>query len=287
MANLKEIRTRIGSVKSTRQITSAMKLVSAAKLRKSQDRITQLKPYAEQLQNIMSSVGNTLSGNEDFTLVQKRPISKVLMVMVSSNRGLCGAFNSNVVKKTMTEIQEKYPDKEVHLMCVGKKAADISKKFGYEIVKKENQIFDDLNFEKASILSEQLMKWYETGEYDAIQIIYNSFKNSATQVLRVEEYLPLVIEENQDNNVSDYIFEPGEDEISKELVPKALKTQFFKALLDSNAAENGARMTAMHLATDNATELIQELTLQFNKARQSAITNEILEITSGAEALKD
>jgi F-type H+-transporting ATPase subunit gamma len=287
MANLKEIRTRIGSVKSTRQITSAMKLVSAAKLRKSQDRITQLKPYAEQLQNIMSSVGHTLSENEDFTLVQKRPISKVLMVMVSSNRGLCGAFNSNVVKKTMSEIKEKYPNTEVHLMCVGKKAADISKKFGYEIVKKENEIFDDLNFENASILSEQLMKWYETGEYDAIQIIYNSFKNSATQILKVEEFLPLVIEESKDNNVSDYIFEPGEIEISKELVPKALKTQFFKALLDSNAAENGARMTAMHLATDNATELIQELTLQFNKARQSAITNEILEITSGAEALKD
>jgi len=285
MANLKEIRTRITSVKSTRQITSAMKLVSAAKLRKAQNKVTQLRPYADKLHFIIGQIGHSLAEDKTFKLIHSRPIEKVLVVIITSNRGLCGAFNANAVKGAMAFIKENYNDKAVDLMCVGRKAADIAKKYPYSIVRKETDIFDALNFEAASEMANDLMAEFENGNYDAVRIVYNSFKNAANQEVKAESFLPLEMNIDEEQELKDYIFEPGKQEIGKELVPKMLKIQFFKALLDSNAAEHGARMTAMHQATDNATDLLHELTLQYNKARQSAITNEILEITSGAEAL--
>lgn len=285
MANLKEIRTRISSVKSTRQITSAMKLVSAAKLKKAQNRIVQLKPYSNKLNFIIEQIGAGLAEDKSFKLIQSRVVEKVLVVVITSNRGLCGAFNVNAVKKAIATIQEKYADKTVDLMCVGKEAAEIAKKYPFEIVRKEIEIFDDLRFSDSSEIAEDLITYFESGEYDAIELVYNSFKNAATQEQVSERFLPVEVKRSDDNITVDYIFEPSKEEIGKELVPKMLKIQFFKSLLDSNAAEHGARMTAMHQATDNASDLLHELTLQYNKARQAAITNEISEITSGAEAL--
>lgn len=285
MANLKEIRTRISSVKSTRQITSAMKLVSAAKLKKAQNKIVQLKPYSNKLNFIIEQIGEGLAEDKSFKLIQSREVEKVLVVVITSNRGLCGAFNVNAVKKAVASIQENYADKKVDLMCVGKKAAEIAKKYPYEIVRKEIEIFDDLKFSASSEIAEDLIKYFESGEYDAIELVYNSFKNAATQEQVAERFLPVEVKHSEDNIAVDYIFEPSKEEIGKELVPKMLKIQFYKSLLDSNAAEHGARMTAMHQATDNASDLLHELTLQYNKARQAAITNEISEITSGAEAL--
>ncbi len=285
MANLKEIRTRISSVKSTRQITSAMKLVSAAKLKKAQNKIVQLKPYSNKLNFIIEQIGEGLAEDKSFKLIQSREVEKVLVVVITSNRGLCGAFNVNAVKKAIALIQEKYVDKTVDLMCVGKRAAEIAKKYPYEIVRKEIEIFDDLRFSASSEIAEDLIRYFESGEYDAIELVYNSFKNAATQEQVSERFLPVEVKHSDDNIAVDYIFEPSKEEIGKELVPKMLKIQFYKSLLDSNAAEHGARMTAMHQATDNASDLLHELTLQYNKARQAAITNEISEITSGAEAL--
>lgn len=285
MANLKEIRTRISSVKSTRQITSAMKLVSAAKLKKAQNKIVQLKPYSNKLNFIIEQIGEGLAEDKSFKLIQSREVEKVLVVVITSNRGLCGAFNVNAVKKAVASIQENYADKKVDLMCVGKKAAEIAKKYPYEIVRKEIEIFDDLRFSASSEIAEDLIRYFESGEYDAIELVYNSFKNAATQEQVAERFLPVEVKHSEDNIAVDYIFEPSKEEIGKELVPKMLKIQFYKSLLDSNAAEHGARMTAMHQATDNASDLLHELTLQYNKARQAAITNEISEITSGAEAL--
>ncbi|MEA1873763.1 MAG: ATP synthase F1 subunit gamma [Bacteroidota bacterium] len=285
MANLKEIRTRITSVKSTRQITSAMKLVSAAKLKKAQNKVIQLRPYADKLHFIIGQIAPSLADDKHFKLIQSRPIEKVLVVIIASNRGLCGAFNANSVKAAMAFIKENYDEKTVDLMCVGRKAADIAKKYPYTIVRKETEIFDDLNFDTASEMANDLISEFENGEYDAIRIVYNSFKNAATQELMTEPFLPLEMNTDEEQELKDYIFEPEKQAIGRDLVPKMLKIQFFKALIDSNAAEHGARMTAMHQATDNATDLLHELTLQYNKARQSAITNEILEITSGADAL--
>jgi len=285
MANLKEIRTRITSVKSTRQITSAMKLVSAAKLRKAQNKVTQLRPYADKLHFIIDQIAPSLAEDKHFKLIQTRPIEKVLIVIITSNRGLCGAFNANAVKSAMAFIKENYDDKAVELMCIGRKAADIAKKYPYTIVRKETEIFDNLTFEAASELANDLISEFENGKYDAIRVVYNSFKNAATQEIMAESFLPLEMKADESQETRDYIFEPAKIEIGRELVPKMLKIQLFKALLDSNAAEHGARMTAMHQATDNATDLLHELTLQYNKARQAAITNEIMEIVSGAEAL--
>ncbi|MDA3911316.1 MAG: ATP synthase F1 subunit gamma [Bacteroidales bacterium] len=285
MANLKEIRTRITSVKSTRQITSAMKLVSAAKLRKAQNKVTQLRPYADKLHFIIGQIVPSLAEDKSFKLIQSRPIEKVLVVIITSNRGLCGAFNANAVKGAMAFIKENYDDKAVDLMCVGRKAADIAKKYPYSIVRKETDIFDDLTFEAASEMANQLIAEFESGKYDAVRVVYNSYRNAASQEVLAETFLPLEIKADELQDSKDYIFEPEKKEIGKELVPKMLKIMFFKALLDSNAAEHGARMTAMHQATDNATDLLHELTLQYNKARQSSITNEIMEIVSGAEAL--
>ncbi|MDA3820768.1 MAG: ATP synthase F1 subunit gamma [Candidatus Delongbacteria bacterium] len=287
MANLKDIRSRIKSVKSTRQITSAMKMVSAAKLRKAQNRVEQLRPYAEKLQQILSHVSNSMSGDKDFIYINERPVKKVLMVIITSNKGLCGSFNSKVVKQSLTFMKENYAETEVEVFTIGKKANDMMKKQPYKIVRSETDIFDDLSFDSVSGFADQFMSWFAESTYDKIFTVYNSFINTVTQEVKTEQYLPMVLEsEEEDDETYDYIFEPDKDAITKELIPKSLRTQLFKDLLDSAAAEHGARMTAMHQATDNATELLEEITLQYNKARQTAITNELLEITSGADALK-
>lgn len=287
MANLKDIRTRIKSVKSTRQITSAMKMVSAAKLRKAQNRVEQLRPYAEKLQQILSHVSKSMSGNKDFIFIKERPVKKVLMVIITSNKGLCGSFNSKVIKQSLAFIKEKYSDTEVEVFTIGKKANDMMKKQPYKIVRSETDIFDNLSFDSVSAFADQYMSWFAEGTYDKIFTVYNSFINTVTQEVKTEQYLPMVLESDEENDETyDYIFEPDKDAITKELIPKSLRTQLFKDLIDSFAAEHGARMTAMHQATDNATELLEEITLQYNKARQAAITSELLEITSGADALK-
>ena len=282
MANLKEIRNRISSVSSTMQITSAMKMVSAAKLKKAQDAITAMRPYSDKLTQMLVN----LSSSVDFENVYLSPrkVKNKLIVCVTSNRGLCGAFNSNVIKKC-TEIANS-SDESVSFLCIGKKGADILSK-NYNVVQTNNEIFDDLTFENISAIAEKLMSMFLNKEFDSVQIVYNKFKNAATQIVIQEQYLPI---ENNDSDFdqkesSDYIFEPSQVEIISELIPKSLKTQLYKSIRDSYASEHGARMTAMHKATDNATELRDQLKLTYNKARQAAITNEILEIVGGAEAL--
>ena len=282
MANLKEIRNRISSVSSTMQITSAMKMVSAAKLKKAQDAITAMRPYSDKLTQMLVN----LSSSVDFENVYLSPrkVKNKLVVCVTSNRGLCGAFNSNVIKKC-TEIANS-SDESVSFLCIGKKGADILSK-NYNVVQTNNEIFDDLTFENISAIAEKLMSMFLNKEFDSVQIVYNKFKNAATQIVIQEQYLPI---ENNDSEYdqkesSDYIFEPSQVEIISELIPKSLKTQLYKSIRDSYASEHGARMTAMHKATDNATELRDQLKLTYNKARQAAITNEILEIVGGAEAL--
>lgn len=290
MAGLKDIRNRIVSVKSTRQITSAMKMVSAAKLKKAQDRVVQIRPYANKLKDVLAEVSSGLDKNHKGIYNTERPVEKVLIVLIASNRGLCGAFNANICKKANSVINEKYSDlsaEKIKFVCIGKKSNDYVKKLGYEIVLSGNELFDNLSFESSVEYSTFLMQEFKNGNFDKIELIYNSFKNAAVHQQTAETFLPMQIEtDDKDNNIpSEYIFEPNMEKIMEEMIPKALRIQFFKAVIDSNAAEHGARMTAMHQATDNATELIKELTLIYNKARQAAITNEILEITSGAEAL--
>ena len=282
MANLKEIRNRISSVSSTMQITSAMKMVSAAKLKKAQDAITAMRPYSDKLTQMLVN----LSSSVDFENVYLSPrkVKNKLVVCVTSNRGLCGAFNSNVIKKC-TEIANS-SDESVSFLCIGKKGADILSK-NYNVVQTNNEIFDDLTFENISAIAEKLMSMFLNKEFDSVQIVYNKFKNAATQIVIQEQYLPIENNdsENDQKETSDYIFEPSQVEIISELIPKSLKTQLYKSIRDSYASEHGARMTAMHKATDNATELRDQLKLTYNKARQAAITNEILEIVGGAEAL--
>ncbi|MEE4257803.1 MAG: ATP synthase F1 subunit gamma [Bacteroidales bacterium] len=291
MANLKEVRNRIESVKSTQQITSAMKLVAASKLRKAQGAILQLRPYAQKLQEFLQGMSAGLDQADEAAYSDTREIRNVLLVVVTSNRGLCGAFNSNVIKQTEklinTAYQDAYKSGTLSLFCVGKKGAEYFSGHGFPVVKQDTEIFDQLNFENAMPLAESLMQEFADKKYDRIDIIYNQFKNAAVQALITEQFLPILPPEDDGTNLQvDYIFEPNKEDIVRELVPKSLKIQFFKALLDSYASEHGARMTAMHMATDNANELLKELKLTYNKARQSAITNEILEIVSGAEALK-
>ncbi|MEC7831916.1 MAG: ATP synthase F1 subunit gamma [Bacteroidota bacterium] len=282
MANLKEIRNRISSVSSTMQITSAMKMVSAAKLKKAQDAITAMRPYSDKLTQMLVN----LSSSVDFENVYLSPrkVKNKLVVCITSNRGLCGAFNSNVIKKC-TEIANS-SDESVSFLCIGKKGADILSK-NYNVVQTNNEIFDDLTFENISAIAEKLMSMFLNKEFDSVQIVYNKFKNAATQIVIQEQYLPIENNdsENDQKESSDYIFEPSQVEIISELIPKSLKTQLYKSIRDSYASEHGARMTAMHKATDNATELRDQLKLTYNKARQAAITNEILEIVGGAEAL--
>ncbi len=285
MANLKEIRNRISSVGSTMQITSAMKMVSAAKLKKAQDAIVAMRPYAETLSALLQNLSAALDGEANSPFTAQRPIKKVLAVVITSNRGLAGAFNSNVVKEAK-RVGEQFPEAQVDYFTLGKKGNDAFKKSG-RVVFNDNTIFDDLNFEANEALAEQLMDKFKAGEYDKIILIYNKFKNAATQIVMNEDFLPLEpqAQEGSATGNTDFIFEPSQEEIVAELIPKSLKTQLFKALRDSFASEHGARMTAMHKATDNAKELKNNLTLEYNKARQAAITNEILEIVGGAEAL--
>ncbi|CAL2081359.1 ATP synthase F1 subunit gamma [Tenacibaculum sp. 190524A05c] len=286
MANLKEIRNRITSIKSTMQITSAMKMVSAAKLKKAQDAITAMRPYASKLTELLQNISATLDGNVGGAYSEQREVKKVLLVAITSNRGLCGGFNSSIIKKTVSTIKETYSDADVDLFTIGKKGNDILSK-EYNVVESNNKIFDDLAFENTAAIAQHLMDVFVDGSYDKIEIIYNRFKNAATQIAMVEQFLPIQPVESDSSVSLDYIFEPSKEEIILELIPKSLKTQLYKALRDSFAAEHGARMTAMHKATDNATELRDELLLTYNKARQAAITNEILEIVGGAEALNN
>lgn len=285
MANLKEIRTRMASVKTTRQVTSAMKMVSAAKLRKAQEAITRIRPYTQKLNEILISISNSLNNNEENIYATKPKNNKVLMVVINSNRGLCGAFNANVNKKALQLIQNEFENKEVELIAIGKNAYDFFRKQEFKITQ-HNDLYDNLCFEQVAPIAENIMQTFAKGNFEQVYLVYNKFKNAATQILSAEQFLP--IEQKQENaeQTSDYIYEPSKQEIVEELIPKSLKMQFYKALLDSSASEHGARMTSMHKATDNATDLLRELNLQYNKARQTSITNEILEIVSGAEALK-
>ena len=286
MANLKEIRNRISSIGSTMQITSAMKMVSAAKLKKAQDAITAMRPYSSKLTELLQNLSATLDSDAGGAYSKQREVSKVLLVVVTSNRGLCGGFNSSVIKETTQNIAANYQEVDVDLLTIGKKGNDILSK-SYPVIDARNDVFDNLTFDYVAEVAEKIMKLYSDGTYDKIEIIYNRFKNAATQIPQVEQFLPIKPVEGDTNASADYIFEPSKEKIVLELIPKSLKTQLYKAVRDSFAAEHGARMTAMHKATDNATELRDELKLTYNKARQAAITNEILEIVGGAEALKN
>ena len=285
MANLKEIRNRISSVSSTMQITSAMKMVSAAKLKKAQDAITAMRPYAEKLTELLQNVSATLDGDAGGEYTSQREIKKVLIVAITSNRGLAGAFNTNVIKQAK-EVVESYVGKQADIYAIGKKGNDILRKTN-TVVENKSEIFDELTFERVAEIAEALIEKFVTGEYDKIELVYNQFKNAATQIVQTEQFLPLApMASDVPASTGDYIFEPSKEEIVLTLIPKSLKTQLYKAIRDSFASEHGARMTAMHKATDNATELRNQLKLTYNKARQAAITNEILEIVGGAEALK-
>ncbi|MFD0964563.1 ATP synthase F1 subunit gamma [Pseudofulvibacter geojedonensis] len=286
MANLKEIRNRISSVSSTMQITSAMKMVSAAKLKKAQDAITAMRPYADKLTELLQSLSATLEGDSGSVFATQREVNKVLVVAITSNRGLCGAFNSNIIKQSNNLIENVYAGKQVDFVTIGKKANDILSK-NSAVIANKSEVFDDLTFDNVAEIAELLMDKFVDGSYDKIELVYNKFKNAATQIIMTEQFLPIVAVESDENVSLDYIFEPTKIEIVETLIPKSLKTQLYKAIRDSFASEHGARMTAMHKATDNATELRDQLKLTYNKARQAAITNEILEIVGGAEALNN
>ena len=286
MANLKEIRNRIASVSSTMQITSAMKMVSAAKLKKAQDAITAMRPYANKLTELLQSLSATLDADSGSKYSNQREVKKVLIVAITSNRGLCGAFNSNIIKEVAKISSQKYSDQEVSYLTIGKKANDAFKKSN-RVIANKSSVFDDLTFDNVAEIAELLMDKFVSGEFDKIEIVYNKFKNAATQEIMVEQFLPIVPVEGNANLNLDYIFEPSKAEIVEQLIPKSLKTQLYKSVRDSFASEHGARMTAMHKATDNATELRDQLKLTYNKARQASITNEILEIVGGAEALNN
>ena len=287
MANLKEIRNRIVSVSSTMQITSAMKMVSAAKLKKAQDAITAMRPYSEKLTELLQNLSATLDSDNGGVFAEQRPVNKVLVVAITSNRGLCGAFNANIIKQVKT-IQQSYEGKQVDVLAIGKKGADVLVKTG-TVIDNQSSVFDNLSFENVAEIAQSLMDRFAAGEYDKIEVVYNHFKNAATQLVLTEQFLPLVpLATTKDNDAAtDYIFEPAKEEIVLSLIPLSLKTQLYKSVRDSFASEHGARMTAMHKATDNATELRNQLKLTYNKARQASITNEILEIVGGAEALNN
>jgi F-type H+-transporting ATPase subunit gamma len=290
MANLKEIRSRITSVNSTMQITSAMKMVSAAKLKRATDAIVQMRPYAQKLQEILGNLSSSLDSSEN-AYTQERTVKNVLIVGINSNRGLCGGFNSAVVKEVKRLAREEYAGCNVSVLPIGRKMADAIKGTelnirGSKLPHNTDLVWDGLNFSKAAPIAENLMERYKEGSLDKIVLVYNAFKNAAFQELKVEQFLPIVPSASGESNTQmDYIFEPSKEEIVTNLIPNSLKIQLYKALLDSNASEHGARMTAMHKATDNASSLKKELQLYYNKARQAAITNEILEIVGGAEAL--
>ena len=286
MPNLKEIKSRITSVKSTIQITSAMKMVSAAKLKKAQDAIIQLRPYSNKLTEIMSSVSSASEDSSQNKYSEEREVDKILLVPITSNRGLCGGFNANIIKKTIEIEKELNSKSELTILSIGKKSSEFFKKNKYNVHSTHDDVFQGVNYEDVSKIAELILNDFANEKFDKVILVYNQFKNAATQIIMQEDFLPLNKTQSENSQEAvDYIYEPGKDDILNELIPKSLKTQLFKAILDSNASEHGARMTAMHKATDNATELKNELTLSYNKARQAAITGEILEIVGGAEAL--
>ncbi len=286
MANLKEIRNRIASVSSTMQITSAMKMVSAAKLKKAQDAITAMRPYADKLTELLQGLSASLEGDAGSKFADDRTVNKVLVVAITSNRGLCGAFNTNILKQGENLAENVYAGKQVDFMAIGKKANDFFAK-RKTVIANHSNLYDELTFENVADIAEELMALFTNGTYDRIDIVYNKFKNAATQIIMTEQFLPIVPIKGEENVSADYTFEPSKVEIIEQLIPKSLKTQLYKGIRDSFASEHGARMTAMHKATDNATELRDQLKLTYNKARQAAITNEILEIVGGAEALNN
>ncbi|WP_127846035.1 ATP synthase F1 subunit gamma [Psychroflexus aestuariivivens] len=288
MANLKELRSRISSVSSTMQITKAMKMVSAAKLNKAQSAIEDMRPYAEKLNELLQSLSASLDNDTNSPYSNQREVQNVLIVAISSNRGLAGAFNSNIVKRVNTMISENYANQNVKLVSIGKKACDVLKK-KHEFISTHDAIYNDLSYEDVAEIAESLMTQFKNGSFDKIEIVYNSFRNAATQIVTTEQFLPIkpASQKSGEEKSSDYIFEPNKVEIVENLIPKSLKIQLFKAIRDSVASEHGARMTAMHKATDNATDLRDDLKLSYNKARQASITNEILEIVAGAEALAE
>jgi len=293
MANLKEVRTRIQSVKSTQQITKAMKMVAASKLRKAQDAILQMRPYYRRLHGILGNAAASLDGDQHGEFSVLREVDKVLVVVVTSDRGLCGAFNSNVIKAALTLINEKYENQlrknQLWILPIGKKAYDYFKKRNYQVVADFYNIFSDLSFAKAKEAAEFAMDGFLREEFDAVELVYNEFKNVATQILRAEQFLPIIkdVEHEEIRKPTHYIFEPSVEFIIKVLIPRTLKVQFYKAILESNASEHGARMTAMDQASENAGELLNDLKLVYNRTRQAAITSEILEIVGGAEALEN
>ncbi|QOI96596.1 MAG: ATP synthase F1 subunit gamma [Flammeovirgaceae bacterium] len=291
MPSLKEVKTRISSVVSTQQITKAMKMVAAAKLRKSQDRILQMRPFAQKLSVILQNLSAAQTNEPTDNWYSKaRPESNVLIVAISSDRGLCGSFNTNVYKGVQRVIEEKYAAQfkqgGVSILPIGKKANEYFTKRKYRVVNDYAGLFSHLSFESVSGIADYLMATFRSGKYDKIEIVYNEFKNVATQILRTEQYLPVVQQASTSTQTTDYIYQPNNTQVLEGLIPKSLKVQLFKSVLDSNAAENGARMTAMDKATENAGEILKELRLSYNRTRQAAITKEILEIVGGAEALK-
>ncbi|MCE7056613.1 ATP synthase F1 subunit gamma [Algoriphagus sp. AGSA1] len=288
MANLKEVKERITSVVSTQQITKAMKMVSAAKLRRAQDKIVQMRPYSQKLTQILNNVSAASEGAADIVFAEKREVQNVLIIPVTSDKGLCGAFNSNIIKAVNLAIATNFAGKNVTILPIGKKAFEAFKKRDFKMVSDYYQLFQDLNFDNARNAAEYAMNSFVAGEYDQVALVFNEFKNVATQEVIVEQFLPMSKEDSSEEKTSetDYILEPSRAYIIEELVPTSLKIQFYKAILESNASEHGARMTAMDKATENAGELLKELRLMYNRTRQAAITNEILEIVSGANALE-
>jgi F-type H+-transporting ATPase subunit gamma len=290
MPNLKEVRNRITSVGSTMQITSAMKMVSAAKLKRAQDAITQMRPYAEKLKEILENVSSSLDNSEN-SFSRDAGGKNILIIPISSNRGLAGAFNANVAKKTWSLIRNEYAGYNITVLPVGKKVYDVFRKTDYHISGQDlphnlSHLFDGLAFDKVAPVAEKIMTAFSNKQFDKVIMVYNQFKNAAVQLTLSEQLLPIVPPSTEGKkNSTDYIYEPGKDVIINELIPQSIKTQFYKALLDSFASEHGARMTAMHKATDNAKEMLRMLKISYNKARQAAITNDILEIVGGAEAL--
>ncbi|NPA36685.1 MAG: ATP synthase F1 subunit gamma [Chlorobi bacterium] len=294
MANLKDIRTRINSVKTTRQVTSAMKMVSAAKFKKAHDDVAHITPFVEKLSNIIYDLVNSCmcaGGEVNTPYTKKRAPENILIVAIASNRGLCGAFNSNIVKKVETLLESdfasQYKNKSVDIITIGKQPQKVLKQRGFNIINDYNDFWDNPTFDAAAELAGSFMDAFSKNKYDRVIVVYNEFVNAVSQIVRAEQLLPLEMPVDNDVKHSfNYIYEPDVDSIINTIIPKALKILFYKMLLDSLASEHGARMTSMHKATDNATELLGDLELEYNKARQSAITKEILEIVSGAEALK-
>ncbi|MFH1004835.1 MAG: ATP synthase F1 subunit gamma [Bacteroidota bacterium] len=302
MPNLKEVRVRIQSTISTQQITSVMKMVSASKLRKAQDVILRMRLYSGKLKEIMDNVISSLEASVGGDFTKERPAKNILFVVITSNRGLCGAFNTNLLRLAMRIINEKYSEQKrnnnLQILCIGKKGQDFFRKNGYKIFSSHNQLFNNLNYESASEIAETIMKEFLAKNFDRVELFYNQFKNAASQILANEQFLPVVYSSIQPEKTmhikssvkkihSNYIYDPNQEKIVKEIIPRTLKIQLYKSLLDSHAAEHGARMTAMHKATDNANEILRDLRLSYNKTRQAIITKEILEIVGGAEALKN